>query len=39
MQGLVQTVDGLSIQVWMLWATAIVAGFVAWDLWTGKYDH
>jgi hypothetical protein len=24
MQGLVQTIDGLSIQIWTLWATAIV---------------
>jgi hypothetical protein len=38
MEGLVHqfTIDGLAIQYWMLWMTAIVAGSVAWGLWRGK---
>jgi hypothetical protein len=34
MEGLVHTIDGLSIQYWMVWAATIVAGFVAWEIWS-----
>jgi hypothetical protein len=39
MEGLVDTVDGLAIQYWMLWATVIVAGFAMWNIWTGKHHQ
>jgi hypothetical protein len=34
MEGLVQAIDGLAIQYWMLWATTAVGGFVAWEIWS-----
>jgi hypothetical protein len=39
MEGLVQSIDGLAIQYWMLWATVIVAGFVTWNIWMGKHHQ
>jgi hypothetical protein len=39
MEGLVHTVDGLAIQYWMLWTTAIVVGFATWNIWMGKHDQ
>jgi hypothetical protein len=38
-EGLVQSIDGLAIQYWMLWATVIVAGFVTWNIWMGKHHQ
>jgi hypothetical protein len=39
MESLVDSVDGLAIQYWMLWATVIVAGFATWNIWTGKHHQ
>jgi hypothetical protein len=39
MESLVDSVDGLAIQYWMLWATAIVVGFATWNIWTGKHHQ
>jgi hypothetical protein len=41
MEGLVHqfTIDGLAIQYWMVWVTAIVVGFVAWGIWRGKQPY
>jgi hypothetical protein len=32
-------IDGLAIQYWMLWATAIIVGFVTWNIWMSKQHH